>query len=208
MKLRNVIWITALLGCTTLFAGNRPNFYIHTGISKPMAGPDDFKDSYRTGVNFGVMVGKQLASKFEVVGTVSLHSFTFSMKDFKDLRPEENIDDFVIDGKSSNTLTAFVHAKLLMPTKPGSKTLSYFFAGPGLLYTHTSDVTGLGTATDGSEDFTIPGRSETVPGVHGGLGVEINIEDTTLFVELGIVAGFTKSETTLFVPLKIGVAIK
>ncbi len=208
MKLRNVIWITVLLGCTTLFARSRPNFYIHTGISRPLAGPDDFKDSYRTGVNFGVMVGKQVASKFEVVGAVALHNFTFSMKDFKELRPEQNIEDFVIDGKSSNTITAFVHGKLLMPTKPGSKTLSYFFAGPGLFYTHTSDVVALGTAIDGSEDFTIPARSETVPSLSGGLGIEINIENTTLFIELGIMAGFTKTETTLFIPLKFGVAIK
>jgi hypothetical protein len=206
MKLRNVLWIIFLSGCTALFGGSRPNFYIHTGISRPLVGPDEFKDSYRTGVNFGVMVGKQLASKFELVGELAIHNCTFSSDKYANTRTEENIDEFTITGDPATVIAAFAKAKWIIPAKGSDKAISYFYAGPGLFYMSTQDVVGIGPTE--AEDFTVPGRSETVLGICGGLGFEYTIETTTLFLELGIAGGLTKDETTFLLPLKFGIAIK
>lgn len=204
MKTRHVVGIFFLLSGATLLAGGRPNFYIHSGISKPLAGPDEFKNSYRTGVNFGVMVGKQVASKLEVVADVALHNCTFAPDNFETTRTEENLDEFIIEGEPANVVTAFIKAKWLVPAKSNSKALSYFFAGPGLFYFSTQNIMGIGP----TEDFAIPGRSETTLGICGGLGFEYTVESTTLFLELGIAAGLTKNETTFLLPLKFGIAIK
>lgn len=206
MKTRTLIVLCVLLASMVSLAGDLPNFYIHTGITRPMAGPDEFKSSYRTGVNFGVMAGKQLASKFEVVGALAVHSMTFAVNEFRDTRMEENIDDFVIDGEPSTVLTAFAKAKLIMPAQNNKKAISYLFAGPGLFYVNKKAVTGMGPTQE--EDFALAGGSETVLGICGGLGFEYTIETTTLFLELGVMAGLTNGESTITLPLKFGIAIK
>jgi len=207
MKTRDILAILFLVPvCASLSAAGRPHLYIHTGISRPAAGPDDFSQSYRTGVNFGVMAGKQVAGRLELTGSLAFHNFTFSKGHFTDTRQETNIDDFIVDGQPSHVITAFARAKWLMPVQKGGKTLSYFFAGPGLFYLNTRDVAGIGPTE--AEDFIVAGRSETAFGFCGGLGFELAFEGTVLFLELGVAAGLTRGETTIFLPLKFGVAIK
>lgn len=195
------------LGLNLAALAELPNFYVHTGVSRPLA-PTEFKDSYRTGVNVGAAAGKELAKWLELDAHFAYHGATFDVNDYRSTLDPETSDDYVIDGGPSHMISTMIRARLTMPSPEGSAMRSYFYAGGGLTHHRSKDINVLGPEVDGSLDYVVPGTSETVPGVCGGIGIEYSVETTTLFLELGLLGAFTEGEATLLLPLKFGVAIK
>ncbi|NQT27339.1 hypothetical protein HQ585_18440 [candidate division KSB1 bacterium] len=207
MKKLACVFLIILLGFNLAGAAELPNIYIYTGVTRPVA-PTDFKDIYRTGVNVGIAAGKTLTNFLECDLHFSYHGTTFDVNSFRNTLDPETSEQYVIDGGPTHMLSTMLRAKLSMPSPEGSAMRSYFYAGAGMVIQNSKDITVLGPEIDGSLDFMVPGGKETVPGICGGLGIEYHIETTTLFLELGLISGFTEGEATVVLPFKFGIAIK
>jgi len=207
MKKAAGLLFIVLAGARLGIAAELPNFYIHTGISRPVT-PAEFKDNYRTGVNVGVAVGKQLMNFLEGDFYLVYHGTTFDPNNYRSTFDPDTRDLYSIEGGSTHTLGAMIRARWIMPSPEESRVQSYVYLGGGLVHHSTGDVDVLGPAVDGSQDFSEPGGSDTVPGLCGGIGFEYHVESTVLFLELGVFSAFTEGDATMLLPLKFGIAIK
>lgn len=207
MKTLTCLVMALLLGTNLAGAAELPNFYIHTGVSRPAA-PTDFKETYRTGVNVGLAVGKQLTNFLECDVHFAYHGTTFDVNSFRGTLDPETSESYIFDGSPTHIISTMLRAKLLMSTTEGSSMRSYFYAGGGVMYRNTKDINALATKVDAPPYSTVPGTQETVFGACGGLGIEYRIETTVLFLELGILVGMTEGDATVILPLKFGIAIK
>lgn len=210
MKNRQTFYITAvLLISSVLFGAKLPNFYFTLGLGKIMS-PEQTKSSYTVGTHLGVMAGLPITSKLEVLTDINFCLNTFNNREYLSTLPSENriMSYYNIDGRSASIFSTMLKAKLLMTTDNNRKAVSYFFAGGGLFMINTSDTKWYYLDETQDDHDVVKGKSETVPGVTFGLGLEFKMESTVLMIEIGPTLGLTDEKTTLLLPFRLGVAIK
>jgi len=203
MKKLLIMLITLTCCFTSLSHAKIPNFYVTLGIGKPMA-PEDMKNRYLSGAHVGIMTGLPLTKRLEIVADLSFQKAIFDSRGFRGTLPKDEKDNYVISGHDASFFTAMLKAKATMSATGQDAHQSYLFAGPGLFLSKTGSIEWLHEDDDGE----IPGKTETVPGATLGLGIELNLESTIFVIELGAVMGFTESETTVILPIRLGLALK
>ncbi|MFC1568876.1 hypothetical protein ACFL4L_01455 [bacterium] len=200
--------LISFLLITWLMAGvsfaRTPNFYFTLGIGKPMA-PPEMKNNYLSGANVGIMAGLPVTKRLELIADVAFQIGVFNSHGFRDNLSEEINEAAIITGNNASFLTTMIKTKFILSPEIESKHIAYLFAGPGLFLSQVGSIKWIaGIDSDGN----IPAKTQTVPGVTCGLGVELNLESTTFIFELGAIMGFTENKTTVIIPIRIGLALK
>lgn len=203
MKKIAIVTLLLVFSITNLIAKNNTGFIfsVQTGIAKPLS-PENFSQSYRTGGIFGVAVGKQLNSYLVLQGALNFNDFTFDNSGYeKTLNiPQENIES--VDGGGASILSLLGKMKLYYPTKPRGNAKSYFYGAIGVNRLAEKKVSVLII----DESLVFPKNTQTVLATEFGLGVDIHIENTILFIEIGANIGFTEDKSTTILPLKLGLS--
>ncbi len=174
-------------------------FSIHTGISKPVA-PKSFLNSYRAGANFGIGIGKKIFSNFTLYGNICYNEFTFDQIGFK--KTLESPDEVVtVEGGGASILNFLVKTRFTFPHKSDNQGISYVYGSLGINRVSEKQLIVICSEFD----KIISRKSENVIGTEFGLGIEILLKNTNLFIELGLNLSFTKDKETTFLPIKFGI---
>lgn len=181
---------------------NHPSFYIHTGLSGT-AYPEKYREYWTTGVNVGAGIGKQFSSLFEGYGGLLFNYFTLDRNGIESTLPSAN-EFTVINGEPTSILQFFAKAKLNFPRNSNDKIIPYLYGSIGLFRLNEKDI----TITQEKSDSVILGNSQNTFGGEMGMGFDIKMEDTILFIEIGADLGLVKQQNRIFLPLKVGVLIK
>jgi hypothetical protein len=179
--------------------------YAFTGLSRPNK-PESFYSSWSSGYDLGVGMGYALSPKFELDGILTYNNFPFDQQSFEEsLKGTENLDSTRVDGDPAHILTFMVRAKWIAPPGEGSKSSMYGFVDAGWMYRHQNGA----TVTPPRKQYTLLAADEHAACAGLGLGADFLLDPSTnFFVEVEAVAGFTKSETVFYLPIKFGMRIR
>ncbi len=198
----NYIRLTGLLICvflaTSAWSEDQRHFLLHTGLSRPL-GPDSFSSSRTSGINLGLGYSHIISDRIVNSVIIQYQTFTLDRRDVE--RDETHSNDVIsIDSKPASILSAALKGQLTFPGGENSRTLSYLYLACGYYYLNEPNI----TVVYPERDHIIDGRQQHTIGIDAGLGVDINIENTILFIELGINMGLTRKGKTATLPLKLG----
>lgn len=174
---------------------------VHTGVAF-LLGPDVLTQEHGTGFNIG-------------------GSIDFEVNEWVDLRPsfiygrfpvdEDGVWDALgiadpgidIDGGAVSGVLLAADARLKIPTTD-ARTVPYFLGGIGFFRAAQSDVR---FAYQGqSYEYNIS-TSDNAFGIHFGGGIAFGLSpSTSMFVESDVVIGMTEFDSTVALPVKVGVA--
>jgi len=173
----------------------------NTGISIPSI-PDRFSNNWMTGFNGGIGLGYQLGNNSQLIFHVNYNYHLFDKDNYLEQIGEGN-SNLGFDGGSTSIITAYIISKaIFIPSRIVSP---YLILGVGYMNISRSNT----TLNLFSETFTIKGKSFGVFSLVGGVGISIAMSDIlALFAEANYNVGFNKEETTGFIPIKLGLAIK
>ena len=188
----------------SLLAKPNLNYYINTGIAKPVA-TSDFRKTYRSGVHLNVGMGKPIANRLEGLFNLSFNQLTFDGLGFKTTLEKENTDSLVINGGPCNVLNMMVGVKYKFSAMKDAKTISYVSIQGGMQQRKTKRIDVFDPNAD--FDTPVPALNLTHGVLNVGIGGEMFIENTTLFAELGLDIAFEKEEKNMIVAFRFGVKI-
>ena len=205
MKKRCLIYILVLFALPlTLLAKPNLNYYINTGVAKPIVS-SDFKNSYRSGVHLNVGVGRPINKRFEGLLNLSFNQLTFDGLGFKTTLEKENTDSLVINGGPCNVLNIMIGLKYKFTALTDSKTISYVTVQGGMQQRKTKRIDVFDP--NAVYDTPVPALNLTHGVINVGIGGEMFIENTTLFAELGLDIAFEETEKNMVLIFKFGVKI-
>jgi hypothetical protein len=177
------------------------SFMFGGGLSFPSQ-PRLFSDYWKMGFNIGAGFDNRLSQTLSLEGTFEYNNFAFDDEGF--------LKDYgfsgygvTIEGGSATifSVLAGLKANLIPIDKPVSP---YFLGEMGIFSLSTSDMTVSGPG--GS--MTGKGSSESAFTVVFGAGLDfVAGETTTVFIQAAYGLGFTKNESTNYIPLKAGLRI-
>jgi hypothetical protein len=185
---------------------NKTLFYVFTGMSKP-AKPDAFQTSWASGFNVGVGMGYAVSKHFEVDGLLTYNNIPFDQSGFEGTLTK-GLDSVRVDGDAGHIITLAARAKLIGPPTANGKAAIYGFLDAGWLYRRQKSVS-VTMLYNLPASYTTLGVDESAACVGLGIGADLLLDPTTqFFVEAEVVGGFTRHETTVYVPLKFGMRIR
>jgi hypothetical protein len=201
--LMSLMFMTGMLHAEAL--EKKTMVYVFTGMSRPTK-PESFNTSWSSGYNVGLGMGYAFSPKFELDGLLTYNNFPFDQQSFEEsIKEKENLDSTRVEGDPAHILTFVVRAKWIAPPSEGSKSSMYGFIDAGWLYRHQNGA--IVTPPDGQ--YTLLAADEHTACVGLGLGADLLLDPSTnFFVEVEAMAGFTKSETVLYLPIKFGMRIR
>lgn len=177
------------------------DLFFSAGIGFPSK-PQGFSDYWKMGFNVGGGVGFPISPSISLTGSIDYNSFPFDEDGFlKSLGLSGS--GVSVTGGSASIFTITGNVKALLNTAPG-RVAPYATAGLGFLSLSTADAT---VAYQG-QTATAKGDSESAFSLLFGAGIEIPAGTSTLFIEGKYGLGFTKGESTAFIPIKAGVKMK
>ncbi len=200
---RLITFITFFVLLTSTFLFANPNYYVNLGMSKPYA-PDDFQKNWRSGFNLGAGLGYNLSPKFEVQAELFYDNFQLDDNAFLGDITKSNDPFASVLGGSTSIFTFFANAKILSPLKNNSSFTPYLIGGVGI----ASKSIGEMDITTEDMQFVIAKDSETTVSAGAGLGVEIVMGARTSFVIEGRFNALFTDETTVYLPVKLGIVIR
>lgn len=107
----------------------------------------------------------------------------------------------LLEGDALSIPSIAVQPKLLFPST--NSIVSYLFVSPKFNMLYTNDI--MIFATD--DDIVLERKDEKLLSVESGIGIDIEIERTKLFMEVGIDYSFRSSENSILMPIRFGVII-
>ncbi len=180
---------------------------IGMGITSPAA-PEFFKTSHLSGFIVGGGIGKELGARNEVSLEFGYSSFSLDVQGYFSslgLTDQQEVESSATGGDDGIT-TLFLHLKSKFPPQGDQRFVPYLFAEGGLFHLQQDEIQYYGPI---GMDRVEAGRSVTALGAGLGIGLDIAIEEhSTLFVDLGVKAGFTSGGTTTFFPFRFGVTFR
>ncbi|MBN1782228.1 hypothetical protein JW948_13935 [bacterium] len=187
------------------FSGT-PRYYVTAGVANPMA-PEFMNANYLSGAHVGVMVGYPVMTRLECVADIAYNSGIFDSREFRTTLPAEDNENYIITGKNIIFFSAMIKSKFMVSSPEEQKYFSYLFAGAGLFRSRTGGVDWMYTGSESAgADGRIGTRSRIAPGITFGLGIEFKVESTRILAEVGALTGFTDEESTVLIPLRVGLA--
>lgn len=196
------LFIAGVLVTTSLAIAN-PNYYANIGMSKPYA-PDDFQKNWRSGYNLGAAVGYNVTSHLELQGEFFFDNFQLDDNAYLgDVAADDDLYASVTGG-SVSILTVYANVKYLSPLQNKKTMTPYLIGGVGF----ASMITGeMDVATEIGE-YTVAKDTQTALAAGVGLGVEILMGARTSFVIEGRFNILMTDETSVYLPLKLGIVIR
>jgi len=190
---------------TTITFASRPDFRIHTGISKPFA-PTIFKEGWTTSANVGVGISKKILNHTSVYLDMMYNHFTINNNSFIE---NQGFDPLYsnLDGDNWFILTGNIGLKKDYPMINNPKLIPFFTGSFGILKS-SRDRMRLISSSDSDSEYTesiIEKIDETAFSFYLGLGFDVNMEKSKLFVEIGLVTGLTEEKTS-YLPIKVGIS--
>ena len=184
------------------FSPSAPRFYVNTGISNPYA-PDTFTNHWRSGYNLGLGAGYPLSTNLEIIG--QFHYDNFQLDDISYLKDITDSDLYASATGGSTWIAGFLaDLKLYSPLSEKSTITPYLVGGLGL-FTKTIQKIRI-TLEEGTYEET---KESDMPfGAGLGLGAEILMGKRTYFIVEGRFNVLFTDETTVYMPIKLGISIK
>lgn len=177
------------------------DIFFNGGLSFPSK-PKSFSDYWKMGFNFGGGISFPLSGSISLVGSIDYNTFSFDEDSFlKSLGYSGT--GLSVTGGSASIFTIMGNVKVSMNTTPNS-VAPYIIGGLGFFSISTADA----TVAYMGERATVDGDSESAFSLLIGSGIEIPAGISTLFIEGKYSIGFTKNESTSFIPLKVGIKLK
>jgi opacity protein-like surface antigen len=196
--------LAILLFATTALAQDEKKVTLSLGggISFPSQ-PSLFSNYWKMGFNFGAGIGYPLSPSVSLVSSFDYSNFAFNDEDF--LR-DNGFGGYgiTISGGSATIISILGNIKASLAQAPGS-VAPYLLGGLGLFSISTSDL----TVSAGGLSLSVNSESESAFSILFGAGIDIPAgETTTVFLQAAYSVGFTKNESTNYVPVKAGVAFQ
>lgn len=178
----------------------------YTGVTSPAA-PDFFKVAYRSGYLIGFGMGRNFGHRFEITADFSYSNFAFDIQGYLNslnLSETEKSESSALGGES-HASTLVVNFKSKFPTQDERRFVPYLYTELGLF-----DYSRAKIEMFGSENIEQVEASyhSTAFGTGLGLGLSFVLEShSSFFIDLGAKIGLTRAQTTVFFPIRFGVAI-
>jgi hypothetical protein len=179
---------------------NKFELYVNGALAFPL-GPDDFSDYWRLGyLNVGGGVGYSIIPAISTNVYFDWCNFGFDGEKFAhDIGLGGEIS---IMGLDASVMTITGNMKV---TIPSGTVRPYFWGGLGLFILSIDD----GSVSGGGLVVPVPGDSENALGLAFGAGIDFAAAKTLdIFVDGRIVLGFTEGESTMILPLRLGLKVK
>lgn len=200
---RNTFFFVLLLFYLTpaVFAAS-PNYYVNIGMTKPFA-PETFNTDWRSGFNLGAGLGFNVSPKFEIQGEILYDYLQLDDNSFlTDIA--DNMAYASVSGGETSILTASANLKYFSPIGEEARATPFLVGTFGF----ASKVIREKKINTEESSFTEPKVTENVPAVGAGLGLEIEMGENTYFVVEGRFNVLFTEETTVYLPLKLGIVIR
>ncbi len=176
------------------------NLFFNAGLAFPSM-PKDFSNYWETGFNFGAGVGFPLSESITLIGAIDYNTFPLNKDNF--------LKAFGLSGKgvsltggATSIISVSGNFKLLLNITQNT-VAPYVILGLGYFYLSDADVT-LGYQ---SHSESLKGTSESAFILLPGVGIQIPIGATELFIEGRYNLAFTNNESTAYIPIKLGIQI-
>ena len=201
MRPKSLFFILMML-CTPALVFAAPNYYANIGMSKPFA-PEPFRNDWRSGFNLGAGIGFNVSPKFEIQGEV-LYDF-FQLDDNSYLKNiTDNIAYASVSGGETSILTLSANFKYFSPISDDARVTPFLVGTVGA----ASKIISEKNINTEERQYTETKESNTIPAFGAGLGVEIEMGGNTYFVIEGRFNVLLTEETTVYMPLKLGIVIR
>ncbi|UCD16624.1 MAG: outer membrane beta-barrel protein [Candidatus Zixiibacteriota bacterium] len=210
MRKALLLTIVLLAFVSSSFAqGTKPALYLGGGLGLNM-GPDEFKDYWKMGINFGGGVGIEVTPNFEILGSVYYNNFPMDEDEMIKLVEAiigVPVVGLGIEGGSTRILELMVNGKFNIPTGDEASSFSpYLLGGVGFGSLSFSDVTA--TYEGDSETLEIDESATDIAlNIGGGVSFEVGPK-VGIFVEGRFVMVLTEGDSTTYLPVRAGVKIK
>lgn len=200
---RQVLFILILCSASTVAQEWSPlSFTAAGGVSLPTK-PQAFADYWSLGFNGGAGIGYSVGRAWTLTAGLEYNRFAFDEEQFLRALGYEDAGLHTEGGAASIlTLTGGIKYALI----PRNDTESPYLIGMlGYFRVSSSEI----TVSDDQSSVTFPGNSENALVLLFGAGIDIpSSSNLNLFLEGKIGIAFTKTETTTFVPFKVGVRLR
>lgn len=175
------------------------------GLCLPQ-GPEEFKDTFKSGIGFGAEFKYNINEKMGFVGSFAFLPFKFN----EDKIAEEMWGDAQVNIEGGGIKINAIQADLLYSlSQPGASTGFYLIGGGGYYMAKSQNPDKIEVTTETYEvTGTMVGKeeSENDLGVNFGAGLELAMGTSTkLFAEAKYHIVFTEEESTKFITLMGGV---
>lgn len=174
--------------------------FFDSGLSFPSK-PKSFSDYWKMGFNFGVGISFPLSGSISLIGSIDYNTFSFDEDNFLKSNGFTGTG-LSVTGSSASIFTIMGNVKVLLNSTPNTAS-PYITGGLGLFSVSTSDAT---LAYQG-QTVTVDGDSESAFSLLIGAGIEIPAGTSIFFIEGKYSIGFTKNESTSYIPIKIGIRL-
>jgi hypothetical protein len=196
MKFVSILLLILSLFTTATFS-QEIELNVFTGFVAPSPS-NDLSNERNSGVIVGAGVAKIISPRFALSAKVQYSNLPLNrngMFDSRDLPPETTL----LEGNALTMLSIAVQPKLMFPST--NAVASYLFISPKFNMLYEDDI--LISTTD--DDIVLERENEKFFSVETGIGLDIEIEKTKLFVETGIDYSFRTFENSILVPIRLGV---
>jgi len=198
MKKISILLIVMSLFATAAFSqGTQVNVF--TGFASPTLS-DELSDERNMGVIVGAGIEKQFFPRFAVGVKTQYTNLPLNRNglfDSMDLPAETTL----VEGDALSMFSVALQPKLIFPST--GAIVSYLFASPKFNMISEGNIE-VSTTDD---DIVLERDNENFFSIESGIGLDIEIEKTKLFVETGIDYSFRSSENSILVPIRLGVVI-
>jgi len=200
---RLTVFIIAMIMVATSGYGKDftlPHLIIHSGITKP-ASPNEFSKSWTTGANVGIGLGYDISKRVELFGTVNYNHLTLNSRGIENLYKTSSLA--AIEGGPASITCAQLMFKLNFPSDKTPNILSSLYTGIGYNSLFQKKISIYET----DEDKIIDSNTKNMPSIEFGIGFEYLLEDTAMFLQIGVNIGFHDPDNFVYLPVKFGVVI-
>jgi opacity protein-like surface antigen len=183
----------------------KPYFQFNTGFSIPVS--EAMSEFSGSGLALGVGAGYILNHKFTILASIDYNRFKLNQGrrlSQLSLSPE----NATIENGDITTFSGFVKIKMGGTRRVEVKMSPYVIAGAGIFRFKSEEQTLVAPLLGLREQQSLE-VSETRLGISGGGGVNIRLTDRIdIYLEGGMVVGFTPGSSTQYFPVKVGLALQ
>lgn len=197
--------VLGLIFCSTVTVAQEwspLSFTAAGGVSLPTK-PQAFADYWALGFNGSVGASYTVARAWTLMTSIDYNRFAFDEEQFLKALGYEDAG-LHTEGGAASILTLTGGIKYALMTRENSES-PYLIGTVGFFRVSTSEI----TVSDDQSSVTFPGNSENAFALLFGAGVDIpSGSNINFFLEGRFGIGFTKTESTTFVPVKVGVRLR
>lgn len=177
-------------------AAPNPRIVIHGDLAPP-AVPEAFADASSLGIGGGIGFSVDVMPRLTLLAGVDYTTFGFDDDEFRDTSGLPAGTRLV--GGETSTLFASVGLRIDLMYVPGTALRAYVTGGGGYLRIDSDDVV--------SDGMVFKLRNEDTAAVQAGGGFQVAFGPSlSVFFDALFVMGFTDTDVTGYVPLRVGVS--